>query len=133
MYNGVYSIDQFAYINDTLTKWIKNKISGVSIGDRLWSMSIRMVAIYGMGEIGKAVYQDIKESKVCVNCFIDKNAGRYPNGYENLDVLGLDQVQQIDDKCYILITPEFFFSDILLDLLERSVPLERIVSLAMVM
>ena len=84
MYNGVYTIEQYAYMHDTLMKWLKNKISGKSLGQRLLEMDISKVAIYGANELGKMVYNDIKESGVLVECFVDKNADKYSSSAEEI-------------------------------------------------
>lgn len=132
MYNGVYTIEQYAYMNDTLTKWLARKVDGAGLGDRLQELGIQKLAIYGINGIGKLVYQDIKQAKIPISCFVDKRAQNYPNGCEGLPVLGLNQLSQLDDDCYVLVTPEYYFYDILQDLLEGGIPLERIISLAMV-
>lgn len=132
MYNGVYTIEQYAYMNDTLTKWLVQKVNDSSLGNRLMELGVNHLAIYGVGGVGTLVYQDIKKSEVKIHSFIDKYAKKYPTGVDELPVLSLEQLGQLDRNCYVLVTPEFFFRDILMDLLKGGIPLERIISLAMV-
>ena len=132
MYNGVYTIEQYAYMHDTLMKWLKNKISGKSLGQRLLEMDISKVAIYGANELGKMVYNDIKESDVRVECFVDKNADKYSSSEEEIPVIKPSEISLLEKESYVLITPEYYFYEILTDLREKGITQERIISLAMI-
>ena len=126
MYNGVYTIEQYAYMHDTLMKWLKNKINGKSLGQRLLEMDISKVAIYGANELGK-----IKESDVRVECFVDKNADKYSSSAEEIPVIKPSEISLLEKESYVLITPEYYFYEILTDLREKGITQERIISLAM--
>ena len=115
MYNGVYTIEQYAYMHDTLMKWLKNKISGKSLGQRLLEMDISKVAIYGANELGKMVYNDIKESSVLVECFVDKNADKYSSSAEEIPVIKPSEISLLEKESHVLITPEYYFYEILTD------------------
>lgn len=132
MYNGVYTIEQYAYMHDTLMKWLKNKINGKSLGQRLLEMDISKVAIYGANELGKMVYNDIKESDVRVECFVDKNADKYSSSEEEIPVIKPSEISLLEKESYVLITPEYYFYEILTDLREKGITQERIISLAMI-
>lgn len=132
MYNGVYNKEQYAYMYDTLTKWLAVRIQGRSLGDTLLAKGIQKVALYGVSGLGELVYGDIRDSGVEILCFIDKNAERYKGEKNGLAVLNLKQLEQLSKDCYILVTPEFFFREIMRDLLDKGIPLERIISLSMV-
>ena len=132
MYNGVYTIEQYAYMHDTLMKWLKNKINGKSLGQRLLEMDISKVAIYGANELGKMVYNDTKESGVRVECFVDKNADKYSSSEEEIPVIKPSEISLLEKESYVLITPEYYFYEILTDLREKGITQERIISLAMI-
>lgn len=132
MYNGVYTIEQYAYMHDTLMKWLKNKINGKSLGQRLLEMDISKVAIYGANELGKMVYNDIKESDVRVECFVDKNVDKYSSSAEEIPVIKPSEISLLEKESYVLITPEYYFYEILTDLREKGITQERIISLAMI-
>lgn len=121
MYNGVYTIEQYAYMHDTLMKWLKNKINGKSLGQRLLEMDISKVAIYGANELGKMVYNDIKESDVRVECFVDKNADKYSSSAEEIPVIKPSEISLLEKESYVLITPEYYFYEILTDLREKGI------------
>lgn len=132
MYNGVYDVEQFAYIKEPLMKWLFLKIAGKSLSDILKERDIREIAIYGIHELGKLVYEDLNCSEIRINCFIDKRAREYQNGYKDVPVISLSELSQSKYEGFILVTPEFYFYDILQDLLKEGVAIEKIISLAMI-
>lgn len=132
MYNGVYNKEQYAYMYDTLVKWLTAKIQGGSLGENLLAKGIGKVALYGISGLGELVYRDVKDSGAEVVCFIDKNAGRYGVEKDGLAVLNLEQLEQVPAEAYILVTPEYFFREIMTDLSDRGIPLAHIISLSMV-
>lgn len=136
MYNGVYTAEQYAYMHDTLQKWLSGHIKGESLGDRILAKGIDCIAIYGVSGLGQMAYDDIV-SRVRIVNFIDKRADKYSKGYRTSDgrivsVLSLAQLQQLPKECFVLVTPEYYFYEIMDDLSERGIPLERIISLSMV-
>lgn len=132
MYNGVYNKEQFAYMYDTLVKWLTAWVQGGSLGENLRTRGIERVALYGVNGLGAQVYQDVKEAGVEVACFIDKNAERCGREEDGVPVLSLSQLERVPKDCCVLVTPEYFFREIMEDLLEGGIPLERIISLSMV-
>ncbi len=132
MYNGIYNKEQYAYAYDTLIKWLAARIQGGSLGKAMMEKGVEKVAVYGINGLGELAYQDIKDSGVEVTCFIDKNPGRYGSKKDGLAVLGLEQLEQLPDNTYILVTPEYYFCEIMMDLSDRGIPLERMISLSMV-
>ena len=131
MYNGVYTIDQFAYVHDTLEKWIADKIKGESLGDKLIALGITKIAIYGANKFSQMVYTDIKD-RVEIVCYIDKNAEKYCGHVGQSKVIGLNELGCINEDTYVLIVPEFYFGEILNDLIKQKIDLYRIISLSMV-
>ncbi len=131
MYNGVYTIEQFAYIHDTLMKWLDMKVHGESMGKRLLDKGIRKVAVYGINDFGKLVYDDIK-TEVDVETFVDKKAEDSPMVIEGKKVLSPKGAGVLSPDCYILVTPEYYFREISEELSQYGISDERIVSIAMV-
>lgn len=132
MYNGVYTVENYAYMHDTLIKWIKLHVSGVTLGDRLHSFSITHVAIYGANELGNMVCADITGT-VRVEAYIDKFPQRYADSIDNIKVIGLERIHELCEDCYILITPEMYCREIMDDLLAYGIQMKRIISLSMLM
>lgn len=131
MYNGIYNKEQYAYVYDTLVKWLSARIQGGGLGEALLGKGAGKVAVYGVNGLGELAYQDIKASGVEIICFVDKNAGGCGLKKDGLEVLGLGQLGRLPEDSYILVTPEYYFYEIMMDLSGRGVPLERIISLSM--
>lgn len=131
MYNGVYDIEQFAYLYPVLMKWVELKIRGNTLGERLSEMGIGEISIYGMSEFGRLVYEDIVDSAVVVKCFIDRKADDFSYGCEGIPVLRPDALPDSIKAGFILITPEIYFLEIYEALLEQGIPHEKIISVPM--
>lgn len=129
MYNGVYDKEQFAYLHQTLRKWLRLKLEGGSLGDRLYRAGVRSAAVYGVGGLGEDVLLDLGPVAVC--CLIDRRAAEYPEGRKGLPVLDLAAYCAAPLGDIILVTPEYYFREIAEGLTTAGIPAERIVSLAM--
>lgn len=55
-------------------KWLNLKIKGYKITDYFCKQGITDIAIYGMGQIGLNLLEELKYSSIEVECFIDRNA-----------------------------------------------------------
>lgn len=132
MYNGIYDVEQFAYMHDVQQKWLKRKvIDKESLADVLLNKGITQIAIYGLGDIGKLVYEDVASSEIQVTAFIDKKLGEAGGFWKSIPIIGIGNIGQIGDKTFILITPEFYFVEIIEDLQKAKFPLKRVISLSM--
>ncbi|MGP1568845.1 nucleoside-diphosphate sugar epimerase/dehydratase [Peptoanaerobacter stomatis] len=132
MFNGIYDEKQFAYLYDMTKKWLELKMKGKSLGNILSFNNIKNVFIYGINGFGELTYDDIKDSNVKINAFIDKRADEYINGYKGIDVLFPDSdLNKFED--YIIVTPEYYFNEILNDLVKNGVSIDRIISLSMIL
>ena len=89
------------------------------------SNSIRTIAIYGMGQLGKLLLNELKGTDVNVDYAIDKNATEVC--CENLKLYSIDELSLPDCVDAIVVTPICEFKEIE-SLLQRKVSV-RIVSL----
>ena len=55
-------------------KWLNLKIKGYKFTDYFCKQGITDIAIYGMGQIGLNLLEELKYSSIEVECFIDRNA-----------------------------------------------------------
>ena len=131
MYNGIYDKERFAYLNHTLERWLKLKISGESLGDKLVSAGVKTVAVYGIGGIGEMVLLDLSASAVKVVGLIDKRAAEYTNNDYGVPVADIATYSRNIVGDIVLVTPEFYFRQIFEELKSAGVPSNKIVSLAM--
>ena len=129
MYNGIYDKEQFAYLHAVLRKWLRLKLEGGSLGDKLYRSGIRSAAVYGIGGLGEDVLLDLMPIEIC--CLIDRRAEEYPKGLNGLPVLDLETYSAAPMGNIVLVTPEYYFREIVEALTAAGVPEERIVSLAM--
>ncbi len=95
--------DYFAISN----KWLKNKNMGINILDYFRRHNYETISIYGMGELGKRLYEDLKNQGKEVAFVMDKSAkGIDPN----LNVCNIgEKLPEVD---VIVITPTFDYSSI---------------------
>lgn len=131
MYNGIYDKEQFAYLHHTLRKWLRLKLEGGGLGDTLYRAGVRSAAVYGAGGLGEEVLLDLKDSPIELCCLIDRRAAEYPKGLDGLPVLNIEAYSKLLIGDVVLVTPEYYFREIVEDLTKAGVPLERIISLAM--
>lgn len=108
------------YYNIT-NKWLKNKNNNILIEKYLLSKNINNIAIYGIGELGKRLYEELKSSKINVLCFIDRNANNDDMNDYNINVINLNEVKNIEKIDAIIITPMYAFESIKKSLLETGI------------
>jgi len=72
---------------DILYKWMFCDIYGRRIEDELSENNIKTIAIYGMGELGSLLYRKLENSKVRVDCFVDKYSGALHYGVDDIEVI----------------------------------------------
>lgn len=95
--------------------WLDLKQNNISVVDYFINNNINTVAIYGMGEMGKRLIKELKNSNIKVKYVVDKN--------KNLDIdddITLitkdDMFKQVDA---IIVTATFAFDDIRKELKEK--------------
>ncbi len=66
-------IEKFKAYYNLLNKWLSIKQEGKTLEKYFIEQNYRTIAIYGMGELGKRLYEDLRNSCVVVNYAIDKN------------------------------------------------------------
>ncbi|MBE5936763.1 MAG: hypothetical protein E7265_01895 [Lachnospiraceae bacterium] len=69
------------------TRWLKLSVNNVTIGDYLLKKGIFTVSIYGCGDAGEALYEDLIKSGIEIECIIDKfRCGKFKK--HNISPLG---------------------------------------------
>lgn len=86
---------------DLMCQWIKLKIQGISLMEFFQDRGIQSIAIYGMGEIGQLMYDELAmENEMFIRYAIDQSGRRY---VESLPTYCLDRdLPKVDA---IVITP----------------------------
>lgn len=88
-------------------KWINIIQSGKHIKDYFTKRGIETVAIYGMGELGKCLLQELEQSDIKVAYLIDKNQNRKIEKYALFS-----SEEYLPEVQIIVVTPSYDFSEI---------------------
>lgn len=108
-------VDKFKGYYNMLNQWLILKQGGKSLEQYFVENDYKTVAIYGMGEMGNRLYDELKDSdKVEVKYAIDKNAA---STYSELEVLeSEDDLPEVD---VVVVTATFAFDEIEEELSEK--------------
>ncbi|MCM1499966.1 MAG: hypothetical protein NC124_16000 [Clostridium sp.] len=109
-------IDKFKGYYNMLNQWLVLKQEGKSLEQYFVDNQYKTVAIYGMGEMGNRLYDELKGSnKVKIKYAVDKNAN---STYAELEVLeSVDDLPEVD---IIIVTAIFAFDEIEEELSQKS-------------
>lgn len=103
-------------------QWIKSKTEDFSFETVLLSSGYSNIAIYGNGEIGCRLYDELKGTKVKVSCFIDKKANDITlYSEDNISVFGIDETDKYGNVDAIIITPVNIYDEINEQLMEKNI------------
>ena len=100
-------VDKFKQYYNVLIQWLELKQKGKKLDDFFVKNSIKTVAIYGMGEMGTRLYEELKNGNVEVKYAIDKNAD---STYSELKVIETEDIR--DDVDAIVVSAIFAFDEI---------------------
>ena len=100
-------IDKFKGYYNMLNQWLMLKQEGKSLEKYFEDNNYKTIAIYGMGEMGNRLYDELKETEIEVKYAIDKNAA---GAYSELDIRELeDELEEVDA---VIVTATFAFDEI---------------------
>jgi hypothetical protein len=100
-------VDKFKSYYNMLNQWLVIKQGGKSLAEYFIDNDIKTIAIYGMGEMGNRLLDELKDSEVEVKYGIDKQADYT---YADIDVVSPDE--ELDDVDAVVITAIFAFDEI---------------------
>lgn len=102
---------KFKSYYNMLNQWLILRQEGKKLDTYFIGKGYKTIAIYGMGEIGNRLYEELRDSGVEVKYAIDKNADSV---YTELSVFELsDELEPVDA---VVVTAIFAFDSILEDL-----------------
>jgi hypothetical protein len=100
-------VDKFKGYYNLLNQWLIIKNEGLSLEKFFIDKNYKTIAIYGMGEMGNRLYDELKGTSITVKYAIDKNA---ENTYAEIDVFDLeDTLEEVDA---VIVTAIFDFNAI---------------------
>ncbi len=101
-------VDKFKGYYNMLNQWLLLKQEGKSLEKYFTENGYKTIAIYGMGEMGNRLYDELKNSSVVeIKYAIDKNAA---GTYSELDVIDVDD--EMDEVDVIVVSAIFAFDEI---------------------
>lgn len=100
-------VDKFKSYYNMLNQWLMLKQEGKNLETYFNDMNYKTIAIYGMGEMGNRLYDELKDSSVKVLYAIDKEAG---STYSEIDVYEVeDSLPEVDA---VVVTAIFAYEEI---------------------
>lgn len=88
----------------TLKRWLENRNANKTFVDYFNEYGYRKIAIYGAGDIGKLLYEEIKNSDIRVSYFVDRNAeGLRQLG--DVPIITISDIENMEEVDAIVITP----------------------------
>ena len=107
-------VDKFKGYYNMLNQWLILKQEGKCLSEYFKANGYQTIAIYGMGEMGNRLYEELKKSDIEIKYAVDKNAA---STYSELDVIEPeDDFAPVD---VIVVTATFAFEEIEEELSER--------------
>lgn len=100
-------VDKFKGYYNMLNQWLILKQEGKSLDEYFKKNNYKTVAIYGMGEMGNRLYDELKDSDIEVKYAVDQNAA---STYSELEVVDKDDC--FDDVDVMVVTATFAFDEI---------------------
>lgn len=100
-------VDKFKSYYNMLNQWLILKQEGKSLASYFSDNSYNTIAIYGMGEMGNRLYDELKDTSVQVKYAIDKDAA---STYSELEVL--DPEDDFPEVDAVIISAVFAFDEI---------------------
>ena len=100
-------INKFKNYYNMLNEWLYLKQNGTSLDTYFKKNDYNSIAIYGMGEMGNRLYDELKQSDIEVKYVIDKN---FASVYSELEVL--DPEEEFPEVDVVVVTATFAFDEI---------------------
>lgn len=97
-------VDKYKSYYNVLNQWLILKEEGKSIENYFINKGYKKIAIYGMGEMGNRLFEELENSSIEVAYGIDKNAF---SSYSELQVVSIDDNLELVDA--IIVTAIFDF------------------------
>lgn len=107
-------IFKFKKYYQVLNQWIKNYINHYSLEQALLAKNYHNIAVYGHGEIGSRICEELKGSEeVKITCFIDKMAEKFTRyTEEGIAVYSANEICQFNKVDAIIVTTVNIFGEI---------------------
>ena len=98
-------INKFKNYYNVLIQWLAKKQKNQSIEKYFIDNGYKTIAIYGMGELGNRLYEELKETEIIMKYGIDKNSG-----FGEIEILDIDD--ELPEVDVVVVTAVFDFDKI---------------------
>ena len=98
-----------------LKKWVRNLMNGMILSERIKVVAPHGVYVYGYGELGRLLLEELQKAGLCVKAVIDRRAEQFVN--ETVDVILLENA---DEKIPVIVTAVFEYENIKEELIKRG-------------
>ncbi|KAB1438650.1 hypothetical protein [Candidatus Galacturonibacter soehngenii] len=106
---------KFRAYYELLNHWLSLRNKGLSVEKYFVHNGYQNIAIYGMGELGTRLYEELKEGKVCIKYGIDQNGG-IPNS--DLDIYNMNE--ELEEVDLIVVSAIFDYNTIEAELKKKG-------------
>ena len=96
-------------------RWLQNKIDGKLLSDYLRRKGLREIYIYGFGDLGKLLNQELLNSDVTVKAFLDRRADQF-----NDTDIPVILTESASDRLPVIVTVIYEYEKIKIDLERRG-------------
>lgn len=96
----------------TLKRWLENRNAGKTFVDFFHEYGCNTIAIFDAGELGRLLYEELKDSDIKIQYFIDKNA----EGIDHIDDIPVVMVKSIADMPevdMVVVSPVYDYEEVL--------------------
>ncbi len=95
----------------TMKRWLENRNRGKTFVEYFHDYGYKNIAIYGAGDLGRLLYDEIKDSDIQISYFVDRNGeGILENN--RIKVITVDRIKDMPLVDVIVITPVGNYAEI---------------------
>lgn len=87
-----------------IKRWLENRNAGKTFEAYFKECGYGKIAIYGAGDLGNLLYEELKDTSVRIMCFVDRNA----EGLQQIDGIPVvlpQDVEQYEEVDIMVVTP----------------------------
>lgn len=86
-----------------LKRWLENRNANKTFADYFHRYGYKTIAIYGAGDLGRLLYEEIKNSDIKVKYFIDRN-GEGIHEIDGIPVTTISSAGEMEDVDILVVT-----------------------------
>lgn len=111
----------------TVKRWLENRNKGKTFVDYFVECGYNTIGIYGAGDLGRLLYDEIRNSNIKVQYFVDRNAEGI-KAIDGIPVVMIDEIEKMNEVDILIITPIGNYN-LISKLLVMKAPILRTLSL----